>query len=157
MDYGESPGNPTPLVEDARPTIRQVSFHLWFSFAADHHFSNYRFWLAAGFLSKIHLIRSVVKGLERKLANYLLLLLIRKQCLRAPRCLFLKVGIIIVCLHSLGTFPHLQFIINYIQTLHCKVPCLHQLPVCLIQYVFPLLLFYFAASSLTPCYHVLHI
>ena len=150
MDYG----NPTPLVEDARPTIRQVSFHLRFSFAADHHFSTYRFWLAAGFLSKIRLIRNAVEGLER---NCLLLLLIRKQCLRALRCLFLKVGIIIVCLHSLGTFPHLQFIIYHIQKLHCKVPCLHQLPVCLIQYVFPLLLFYFAASSLTPCYHVLHV
>ena len=91
MDYGKSPGNPTPLVEDARPAILQVfSFHLWIPLQPP--FSNYHFWLAAGFLSKIHLICSAVKGLERKLVNYLLLLTLRKQRLRALRCLFPKLN-----------------------------------------------------------------
>ena len=134
MDYGESPGNLTPLVEDAHPTILQVFFHLRFSFAADHHVSNYHFWLAASFLSKIRLIRNVLKGLKRKLRNYLLLLSLRKQRLHVPRHLFLKVGIIVACLHSLDTFSHLQFIINtsIFNRSIVKALRLHHLPVCLI-------------------------
>ena len=54
MDYREPPANPTPLVEDARPTILQVlSFHFRFSFTVDCYFSNYHFCLAAGFLTMI--------------------------------------------------------------------------------------------------------
>ena len=77
MDYREPPGSPTPLVEDAHSTALEVfSFYCWFSFVADCHFSNYHFWLAAGFLddSTIRSIRNIVEGLERRLANYLLLL-----------------------------------------------------------------------------------
>ena len=50
MDYGEPPGNPNSLVEDARPTVLQGFLR------GQPPFSNYRFWLAAGFLVAIFYI-----------------------------------------------------------------------------------------------------
>ena len=98
-DYEVPPGNPVPLVKDARPTVvLAYSFHFryfpswWIAI-----FSNYHFWLLAALQrrrndSTIRWICNVVQGLENKLVNYLLCLPLRKQSLRALRCLFPKLN-----------------------------------------------------------------
>ena len=80
-DYGGPPGKLPPLVKDAHPTVvLAYSFHFrYFSSRQTAIFSNYRF-------------RLIVQGLENRLANYLLRLPLRKQSLRALRCLFPKVN-----------------------------------------------------------------
>ena len=89
MDYGELSGNPAPPVKDARhAVVLALSFHFLFFLRGGLPYFPI---IASGcrhsrsILAAILSVRNVIDPLQNRLVNRLLLLLLRKQPLRALR------------------------------------------------------------------------